>query len=221
MQQQQENNPGDTTLFAPGHKSMRVIFVHGLLLRGYEAVWLRWYLRARGIRLERFRYSSRKEPPPKVAARLAEALRRAPDTHIIAHSLGGLITLTALAKVKSHWHGRAVLLGSPLAGSEYARRAAARRCGNWLLGGAREILCNGLAPMTLPLDRVAVIAGTCNRGIGRVLRACAPPGDGVVRVAETRFEGAVYLPQVNTTHLGLLFNRHVADAALHFMSTGA
>lgn len=217
MQQQQGNNPGDTTLFAPEHKSVRVLFVHGLFLRGYEAVWLRRYLRGEGIKLGCLRYSSRRELPTKVAARLAEALRGAPDTHIIAHSLGGLITLTALAEVQPDWQGRAVLLGAPLAGSECARRVTARRGGSWLLGAARDILCNGLAPMALPLDRVAVIVGTCNQGVGRVLRACSPPGDGVVRVAETRLEGAVYLPQVKTTHLGLIFNRHVADAAVHFI----
>ncbi|MGH8127257.1 MAG: esterase/lipase family protein [Gammaproteobacteria bacterium] len=196
---------------------MRVIFVHGLFLRGYEAVLLAHHLRVEEIRLERFRYSSRRESPAKVATRLAEDLRRAPDTHIIAHSLGGLITLTALAEVQPDWRGRAVLLGSPLAGSECARRVVARRGGNWLLGAARDILCNGLAPMALPLDRVAVIAGTCNHGVGHVLRACSPPGDGVVRVAETRLDGVLHLPQVNTTHLGLIFNKHVADAVMRFI----
>lgn len=196
---------------------MRAIFVHGLFLPGYEAAWLAHRLRGEGIGLERFRYASRRESPTKAAARLAEDLRQAPDTHVIAHSLGGPVTLMALAEVQSHWQGRAVLLGSPLAGSEYARRVAARRGGNWLLGAARNILCNGLAPLPLPTNRVAVIAGTCNHGGGRVLRACSPPGDGVVRVAETRLDGAVSLPQVNTTHLGLIFNRHVADAAVRFL----
>ncbi|MGA7966903.1 MAG: alpha/beta hydrolase [Gammaproteobacteria bacterium] len=221
MQQQRESNPGDTTLFAPEHKSVRGVFVHGLFLRGYEVAWLAHYLRHDGIKLERFRYSSRKESPAKVAARLAEDLRKAPDAHIIAHSLGGLIALAALAEVQSCWQGRAVLLGPPLAGSGCARRTAELWGGKWLLGAAREWLFNGLPSMQLPSYRVAVIAGTFNHGMGTLLHACPAPGDGVVSVAETRLEGAVHLPLVNTTHLGLLFSRDAAEAAAGFIRPGA
>jgi len=155
-----------------------------------------------------------------VAARLAAVLRQTPELNIIAHSLGGLIALSALAEVLTVWRGRAVLLGAPLAGSDCARRVAGLWGGEWVLGAAREWLCNGLAPMRVPSERVAILAGTRNRGVGRLLGACPTPGDGIVRVEETRFEGVLPMPPVNTTHLGLLFNPQVAAAATRFIRAG-
>ncbi len=194
--------------------------MHGLFLRGYEAMWLARNLRRDGLHLERFRYASRREPPACVAARLAEALRQTPELNIIAHSLGGLIVLSALAEVLTVWQGRAVLLGAPLAGSDCARRVAGLWGGEWVLSAAREWVCNGLAPMRVPSERVAILAGTRNRGVGRLLGACPTPGDGIVRVEETRFEGVLPMPPVNTTHLGLLFNPQVAAAATRFIRAG-
>jgi pimeloyl-ACP methyl ester carboxylesterase len=220
MQQGWEGDPSDSTPFEPGNKMKHVLFIHGLFLRGYEAMWLARNLRRNGLYPERFRYASRGESPARVAARLAEVLRQMPELNIIAHSLGGLITLAALAEVASLWQGRAVLLGSPLAGSACARRVASLWGGEWLLGAAREWLCNGLAPMRVPDDRVAILAGTCNRSVGCLLGACPRSGDGIVRVAETRFEGVLPMARVNTTHLGLLFDRQVAVVAARFIRTG-
>jgi len=155
-----------------------------------------------------------------VAARLAAVLRQTPELNIIAHSLGGLIALSALAEVLTVWQGRAVLLGAPLAGSDCARRVAGLWGGEWVLGAAREWLCNGLTPMRVPDDRVAVLTGTRNRGIGRLLGACPTSGDGIVRVEETRFEGVLSMSPVDTTHLGLLFNSQVAAAATRFIRAG-
>jgi pimeloyl-ACP methyl ester carboxylesterase len=220
MQQGWESDLGDSTPFEPGNKTERVLFVHGLFLRGYEAMWLARNLRRDGLRLERFRYISRREPPARVVARLAAVLQQTPELNIIAHSLGGLIALSALAEVLTVWQGRAVLLGAPLTGSECARCVAGLWGGEWMLGAAREWLCNGLAPMPVPEDRVAVLAGARNRGVGRLLGACPTPGDGIVRVEEARFEGVLPMPPVNTTHLGLLFNRQVTAAATRFIRSG-
>jgi pimeloyl-ACP methyl ester carboxylesterase len=220
MQQGWESNLGDSTPFEPGNKTERVLFVHGLFLRGYEALWLARNLRRDGLRLERFRYASRMEPPARVATRLAAVLQQTPELNIIAHSLGGLIALSALAEVLTVWQGRAVLLGAPLTGSECARCVAGLWGGEWMLGTAREWLCNGLAPMPVPDDRVAILAGARNHGVGRWLGACPAPGDGIVRVVETRFEGTMHVPLVNTTHLGLLFNHQVVAAATRFIRAG-
>ncbi len=220
MQQGREGDPSDSMPFESGNKTAHVLFVHGLFLRGYEALWLARNLRRDGLRLERFRYASRREPPARVATRLAEALRQAPELNIIAHSLGGLIALSALAEVPTVWQGRAVLLGAPLAGSDCARCVAGLWGGEWVLGTAREWLCNGLVPMRVPSDRVAILGGTRNRGVGCLLGACPTPGDGIVRVAETRFEGVLPMPPVDTTHLGLLFNPQVAAVATRFIRAG-
>ena len=194
--------------------------MHGLFVRGREAWGLRHHFRRHGLGLSRFRYSSRGEVPVGVAARLAETLRAAPGTHLIAHSLGGLIALTALAEVEPVWRGRAVILASPVAGSGCARRFDTLWGGRQAMGAARDWLCNGLDGLQLPRERVAFIAGTFNHGAGTLLRACPPPGDGVVTLSETRIAEAAHALQVNTTHLGLLFSRCVAAAAADFIRSG-
>lgn len=203
------------------HEPQRVLYVHGLFVRGREAWGLRHHLRREGLSLRRFRYSSRGEAPESVAARLADTLRGAPDTHLIAHSLGGLIALTALTEVEPVWRGRAVILASPVAGSACARRVDELWGGRRVLGAARDWLCNGLDGVRLPRERVAFMAGTFNHGVGTLLHACPTPGDGVVTLAETRIAEAVHALQVNTTHLGLLFSRDAAGAAAGFIRAGA
>ena len=220
MHQKQERNPGDSKAFAPPHEPERVLYVHGLFVRGREAWGLRHRLRRHGLSLSRFRYSSRGEAPAGVADRLADILRGAPDTHVIAHSLGGLIALTALADAGPVWQGRAVILASPVAGSGCARRVAGLWGGRRVLGAAHDWLCNGLDGLRLPSERVAFMAGTFNHGVGTILRACPPPGDGIVTLAETRVAEAAHAKQFNTTHLGLLFSRDVARAAAEFIRSG-
>ncbi len=95
MQQGRKGDPSDSTPFEPGNKMKHVLFVHGLFLRGYEALWLTRDLRCDGLCLERFHYANRGESSARVAARLAAVLRQTPELNIIAHSLGGLITLAA------------------------------------------------------------------------------------------------------------------------------
>lgn len=222
MQRSSDGNPGDSKAFAARQAAGRVLYVHGLLVRGREAWGLRYRLRRDGLPVVRFRYDSRAEPPERVAARLAAILRDAPDLHLVGHSLGGLITLAALAEAGAAWRGRAVLMGSPFAGSGCARRVGQLPGGRRVLGAARDWLCAGLdGAAAAPLDRVATVAGTFNHGVGTLLQACPPPGDGVVSVEETRLDGTVARLQVNTTHLGLLFSRRVAGAVSGFLRSGA
>lgn len=222
MQRSRNGNPGDSKPFAGRQAAGRVLYVHGLLLHGREAWRLGSRLRRDGLPVRRFCYDSRTDPPEQVAARLAAILRDAPELHVIGHSLGGLIALSALAGAGAAWQGRAVLMGAPLAGSGCARRVDRLPGGRWVLGAARDLLCAGLGgDVAAPLERVAVVAGTFNHGVGTVFRACPPPGDGVVTVAETRLDGAAQRLQVNATHLGLLFSRRVAGAVSGFLHSGA
>lgn len=218
MDRSQEWDPGDSKAFAKAHGYGHVMYVHGFFVHGREAWGLRHRLCRDGLSLHRFRYDSRWEPPDHVAARLAEVLRDAPDTHVIGHSLGGMITLAAIAEVGAAWRGRAVLLGAPFAGSSCARRVDELPGGRMVLGAARDWLCGGLEGVAAPPGRVKLVVGTLNLGVGTLLRACPAPGDGVVNLDETRLDGIPRALQVDATHLGLLFNRRVADAVSLFLS---
>lgn len=196
----------------------RVLFVHGLLMTGHESMLLARRFARSGLRLERFRYASRREGLEVVAVRLAELLCERPRIHVVTHSLGGLIMMSAVARAP-RWLGRAVLLGPPLGGSETARALVGLPGGSWWLGEARETLTGTPRFPSPPVGRIAVIAGTRNIGIGTLLRATGGAADGVVRVAETRLAGAAAI-EVHANHVGLLFNRRVAAVAAAFIREG-
>lgn len=195
----------------------KALYVHGLYTYGPEALLLTWRLRQRGIALKPFHYASLREAPAHVAERLARRISREPETHLIGHSLGGLIVVLAIRGVPA-WQGRAVLLGPPLVGSALARRITRLGLGRIFLGAARSALIADFTPQT-GTDRVAIIAGLRNFGMGPLLGACPPPADGIVRLAETRLPGS---PRrvARATHIGLLFDHHVANAAADFILTG-
>lgn len=190
--------------------------MHGMFLRGHEAFGLALGLARHRIRLRRFRYYSRAEEPEKVAERLAGRLRAMPDLHVIAHSFGGLLALAAAAQAPE-WRGRAVLLGSPLQGSSVARRTLELPGGAFVLGKAADWLTRGLDAPAVPPGRVAVITGTRNIGIGRVLAPGQVAGDGIVRLDETGLEGAAESLQYDTIHLGLVYNRRVIAKVAGFI----
>ncbi|MGH8271468.1 MAG: alpha/beta hydrolase [Gammaproteobacteria bacterium] len=198
-------------------KRCAVLYVHGLFMTGREGFQFSRWLRRHGIRCERFVYSSRREAPLQVADRLAARLAAEPGLNLVGHSLGGVIVARALAH-SPEWRGRAVLLGAPLAGSDTARRAARLPGGRRLLGLGGRFLAGELAP-TSASQRVMVIAGVRNIGIGRLIGACAPPGDGQVRLAETRLAGAVHR-LARRGHVALLFDRYVVAACAAFIRDG-
>ncbi|MGH8427907.1 MAG: alpha/beta fold hydrolase [Gammaproteobacteria bacterium] len=186
-------------------------------MTGFEGAVLARRLRRHGIRCERFVYSSLRESPKQVAVRLTARLAAEPDRNLIGHSLGGVIIALALAQSPG-WRGRAVLLGAPFAGSDTARRTARLPGGRRLLGAGGTFLAGEVA-QTRASERVMVIAGVRNIGIGRLIGACAPPGDGQVRLAETRLAGAAHR-LARRGHVALLFDRFVAEACAGFIREG-
>ena len=104
--------------------------------------------------------------------------------------------------------GRVAMLGSPMAGSSVGRKLARYGAGRWVMGAvARE----GVVERTprWPGGReLLVVAGELPLGTG-MLFGIARPHDGMVRVEETRVEGARAVV-VRASHVGLLLSRKVA-----------
>lgn len=198
-------------------KGRTVLYVHGLYMTGREGFVLARRLRRSGLRVERFPYSSLRESPLRSAERLAARLVDEPELGLVGHSLGGVIVALALARAPD-WRGRAVLLGAPLAGSDTARRLARLPGGRRLLGAGGRYLAGDVEPVS-GSRRVMAIAGVRNLGAGRLIGACAPPGDGQVRLVETRLAGAVH-QLARRGHLALLFDRYVAAACAAFLRDG-
>ena len=79
--------------------SESLLLVHGLWMRGITMRWLATRLRSRDFEPRTFEYFSLLQDTDAVVARLADALRQRPRTHVVAHSLGGLLALRAAERV--------------------------------------------------------------------------------------------------------------------------
>jgi len=206
-----------------------IVLVHGLWYGAGSMALLGRRLESAGYHVRRFRYPARKQDPQSSAARLAEFCRRggADKTHLLGHSLGGLLILLMLQYEHDFARelpaGRLVLLGSPLAGSQVARRISKIPGSQFLLGRSSPLLGTGLEgiPGNAWGERACgMIAGTLALGIGRLSGALDGPSDGTVCTRETRSELLADRLEIPATHTGLLFSAEVARQAAIFLSTG-
>jgi pimeloyl-ACP methyl ester carboxylesterase len=205
-----------------------IVYVHGLWVRGGEALWLRRRL-ARDLAAE-----ARAFPYPSVAAdatasarALAEYLAaiRTDTLHVVGHSLGGLVIVKAfeehaqtLGRLPA---GRIVLLGSPLRGSRSARNLARLPFGKKIMGPAavEELLMPRERRWKQPRD-LGVIAGNLGVGLGLLVGTLGGASDGTILAEECRIEGAADRVVLRVSHTGMLFSAAVARAASAFLSTG-
>ena len=155
-------------------------------------------------------------------ASLAATLRKLGGTvHVIAHSLGGVITLETFAAASDLPPGRIVLLGSPVQGSR-----AARSIGNWSFGpqllGALAVaeLCRPCERRWAQEREIGLIAGARSAGLGRLFCDLPQPNDGTICVEETQLPGATAHCVLDVSHTGMLFSMEVARNAVAFLATG-
>ncbi len=206
--------------------SAAVVYVHGLWMRGSEAVLLRRRLQRQwGYAWHTFRYDSVRAPMAQIAAALRDLVGRidAPQVHLLGHSLGGLVILRCVERYRLAQPGRAVLLGTPAAGSRAARRVGRWRLGRQLLGQAiaEELLADRERCWPSPAGReLGIIAGTLPLGFGQLLLKFGEDNDGTVAVAETRLRGAAAFRSLAVSHMGMLCSARVARDTGSFLEHG-
>jgi pimeloyl-ACP methyl ester carboxylesterase len=190
-------------------------------MRGFALAALARRIERAGFEVETFDYLSLHHGPEAAARKLRSTLRAHKGTvHVIGHSLGGLVALEALRDPAGLPAGRVVCLGSPLCGSESARRLAHWSGIHWLLGKSADLLCRGLAPWTGTRE-IGVLAGRVPVGLGLILDALTEPHDGTVSVWETMLPGIQAHKVVPATHTGLVFSEDVAQLAIRFLRAGS
>ncbi len=199
-----------------------VVVVHGLWLNGLEFFLLRDRLRQAGFETAVFRYPSMHSTLGDAADALAGMLRTLGDTaHVVAHSLGGLVTCEAFARHADLPGGRIVLLGAPVRGSRTARAVASHWYGPAALGPlALAELARERDPVALPAREVGVIAGSLPVGAGRIFADLPAPNDGTVCLDETELPGRTSRIVLEVSHTGMLFSSAVADSAVKFLASG-
>lgn len=200
-----------------------VVLMHGLWLNGTAMAVLAWRLARCGFDVVRFSYPSMKSGLDENASRLEIFCRsiRAQRLHLVGHSLGGLVILAALARSREPGVRRAVLIGSPYAGSGAAAGLARFGAGERMLGQTLKDWLEAPRP-AIPRDvEVGVIAGDLPFGLGRLVAHLAGPNDGVVCVEETKVPGAKDAVVLHINHTGMLFSPAVGRAACAFLKAGS
>ena len=201
-----------------------VVLVHGLWVHGIVMELMRRRVARCGYRALAYSYPSMRLTLAENAERLARFCRSipAPRLHFVGHSLGGLIILCMLERAPGLPPGRAVLLGSPVAGSLAARRLARLPGGHAALGRSapewHEAAHRGFESKL----EIGVIAGHMPVGIGRIVAPDLPaPSDGVVSVAETRLPAMRDHIVLGVNHSGMLISRAVVRQVCAFLRDGA
>ncbi len=208
----------------PSAESEVVLVLHGLWMNRFAMLPLSRALRSAGYAPLAPSYHSMRgtlQDNLALVARQVDAIA-AQRIHFVGHSLGGLLVLALLHRQRGNPRfGRAVLLGSPLAGCESARAFAAFPGGRWLLGNTVGKWSS--PPMSeIPAGReVGVIAGTRRLGLAQLVVRVTGEHDGVVRVEETRLPGLADHMVLPVSHSGMLFSKPVAQQCIAFLQSGA
>ena len=96
-----------------------VLFIHGLAAPRFVFLYLKWYLGRSGFRSRIFGYRSVFKTIPIHADRFIEALKKLDEDpnigefHIVAHSMGGIVTRQALLKFRPQKLKRFLMLSTP------------------------------------------------------------------------------------------------------------
>jgi pimeloyl-ACP methyl ester carboxylesterase len=199
-----------------------VLLVHGLWTNRAVMLYLSRALAGRGFAPRAIGYYSALDEFEHNAAHLAREIARCAGEriHIVAHSLGGLVALRALARRPDARVRRIVLLGSPLSGCHSGRVLARMRFLAPLLGTTRSLWVD-LPQLDIPAGvQAGAIAGTRRMGLGSFVLRLPGPSDGAVLVEETRHPRLADHLVMPVAHSEMLVSRAVATQVAAFLAAG-
>jgi len=205
-----------------------VICIHGIWSHSVAMTMIKRRLEKEyGMNVLSFNYPSVRGTLDENAAALAHFIheQELDATHIVGHSLGGVIALRMLANDTEAVPGRVVCIGSPLTGSRAADFLGTQDWAEPFLGrsitaGVIHEAANEWASHVCHQREVGVIAGTVPVGIGRLLTRFDGDNDGSVAVSETQLEGAKDHICMRVSHKGLLVSSDVIDQVAAFFKRG-
>ena len=201
-------------------KPERVILLHGIWMLPATMQWFGARLKAAGFAPETFGYHSVVGGPDAAVPRLVDQIRNGEGrAHIVAHSLGGLIALQALATDPGLAVERVVCLGVPLCGSAAASGLSQWPIAAMVLGRSAPLLQEGCAVWPAQFE-VGMVAGRLPHGLGALFAHFDGEHDGTVAVDETRSPALADHVVVEAGHSGLLFSAETADQAIAFLRSG-
>ena len=197
------------------HKQNRelLVLIHGLAANTMFLRPLERHFSRLGFNVLNWGYPSIRNGVEKNAQRLRQLLEDAesqssnPRIHIVAHSMGSIVTRAALTAYLPAMLGRVVLLGPPNRGSPVARR----------LAPALGRLCPALHDLSdVPASLVNQLPVPENYSFGIIAAAY----DRVVPLANTHLETESDHLVLPFGHGSMLFQAAVADAVHCFLTGG-
>jgi hypothetical protein len=200
----------------------RVILVHGLWMYPFVMALLQHRIERCGYAVESWSYPTVRATLKDNARSLADHCRqyKTGAIHLVGHSMGGLIALTAAA-LSIPSVRRVVTVGSPLTDSISARRLEKLPGGRMMLGECIGEWLRGPRTEIGGGYEVGVIAGNGGIGLGRVIASDLPqPNDGVVAVCETELPGISDHVVLNVSHTEMLASASVAHHVCAFLKNG-
>jgi len=192
--------------------SERVIVIHGFLAHG---VWM-WplvvRLRRSGFRAESWSYRSLFSPIRDHAERLSDLLAREtceePVVHIVAHSMGCIVTRTALQLRRPGNLGRVVFMAPPNRGSPVAR---------WISGWAGRVL----VPTEELSDREGSFVRRLPESDDSEMGIIVAKYDLLIPDSHVRLTDRVPTVVIPATHSSLLISSQAARQTVHFLRFGS
>ncbi|TDR23808.1 alpha/beta fold hydrolase [Marinicella litoralis] len=194
-----------------------VVLVHGLYMKPWTWVSYRRFLSRHGFKVYLFGYKTTRQSFALTLMQLTAFVNSRPEqtVHIVAHSMGGILSIGALPKINKA--GKLVMLGTPLNGSKVAQKLQQKGWDKSLLNHAAKPLTLGVGAAIKYRDTL-MIAGTSPYGLGRFIEPKLGPSDGTVAVAETQAEWLDQHLEIHSSHFGLLRNKQAKDLTLAFLS---
>lgn len=186
-----------------------VLLVHGLFMGPWIMKILGRHLQQLGFRPLYFGYASTGRSVPANGRLLAEfiAKNQLESTHLLGHSLGGLVLRHCLA-LKPDLGGKIMTLATPHRGSLVARRLRP------LLGAAWHGGLDGqVPPFPRPFGQIVAVGGP---GPGQLVPGLYPLNDGTVALPETIQANGLSLV-LRGNHTALLFSRLTAQAVANYL----
>lgn len=209
--------PPDTP--SPPDPARRVLLVHGLWMLPLAMRRFAAGLREHGYETAIVGYRSILGSTDAAVRGVRDRLRGGPPTHVVGHSLGGLMALEALRAEPSLPVARVACLGTPLCGSAVARVMSRRRLTTLYLGRSAALLRAGCPVLPAGVE-VGMLAGSRPRGLGALVARFEGVHDGTVELEETRVPDLADHLVIDASHTGLLFSRQAVRQVAGFLETG-